>query len=311
MGVDRDRVRDRAGRQDLVITAGQLAALGVERSWVHRQVGAGHWQRLHPGVYVVHSGPVAWRSRARAALLHAGVGAALSHRSAAFVHGWAPPPPVVDVCIPHRRRVEPGAGLRIHRRRLLRVVRGRLTVVARGDTVIDLLAATRTVDDAIATVTAALRAGTRPEEVLDALGARSRVRHRALLDELLEATGDGVESALELRYHRDVERRHGLPRAARQRWQRLGERWVRADAIYEGTGVRVELDGRVAHEGRVDDDVWRDNAVAVSFGELTLRYRWSHVAGSPCRTAAQVVAALRSRGWSGRPRPCSMSCPVR
>lgn len=311
MGVDRERVRALARRQDLVVTAGQLAATGVERSWIQRQVRAGHWQRLHPGVYVVHSGPVAWRARARAALLHAGVGAALSHRSAACLHGWAPPPPVVDICIPHSRKVEPGAGLRIHRRRLIRVVPGRLTVVARGDTVMDLLVTTHAVDDAVATVTAALRAGTRPEEVLEALGARSRVRHRALVHELLDAVTDGVESALELRYHRDVERRHGLPRAVRQQWQRLGGRWIRADAIYDGTGVRVELDGRVAHEGRLDDDVWRDNAVAVSFGELTLRYRWSHVAGSPCRTAAQVVAALRSRGWKGRARPCSPTCQVR
>jgi len=262
-------------------------------------------------VYVVHSGPIAWRSRARAALLHAGLGAALSHGSAAFLHGWAPPPRIVDVCIPHRRRVEPGPGVRIHRRRLLRTVRGRLTVVARGDTVVDLLHTTGSVDDAVATVTAALRAGTRPDEVLEALGARPRVRHRRLLHELLDAADDGVESALELRYHRDVERQHGLPRAVRQRWQRLGERWVRADAIYEGAGVRVELDGRVAHTNRVDDDVWRDNAVGVSFGELTLRYRWSHVAGSPCRTAAQVVAALRSRGWTGTPHPCGPSCPVR
>nr|WP_297430094.1 type IV toxin-antitoxin system AbiEi family antitoxin domain-containing protein [uncultured Actinotalea sp.] len=311
MGVDRERVRALARRQDLVVTAGQLAAAGVERSWIQRQVRAGHWQRLHPGVYVVHSGPIAWRSRARAALLHAGVGAALSHRSAAFLHGWAPPPPVVDLCIPHARKVEPGVGLRIHRRRLLRVVSGRLTVVARGDTVMDLLVTTHAVDDAVATVTAALRAGTRAEEVLEALGARSRVRHRTLVHELLDAVTDGVESALELRYHRDVEGRHGLPRAVRQQWQRLGGRWIRADAIYDGTGVRVELDGRVAHEGRLDDDVWRDNAVAVSYGELTLRYRWSHVAGSPCPTAAQVVAALRSRGWKGRARPCSPTCPVR
>lgn len=311
MGVDRLRVLAIARRHDLVLSAAELSGAGVERSWVQRQVRSGQWLRLHPGVYVVHAGPVPWRARARAALLHAGQDAALSHRSAAFLHGWSPAPQVIDLCVPHSRRVRPGPSVRIHRRRMLTVVRGRLTVVAPGATVVDLVGAARTTDDAVAVVTAAVRAGTRPEEVLQALRDRSRVRRRRLLQELLEAAAQGVESALELRYHRDVERRHGLPRAALQQWQRLGERWVRADAIYEGTGVRVELDGRVAHEGRVDDDVWRDNAVAVAYSELTLRYRWSHVAGSPCRTAAQVVAALRSRGWAGTPRPCSPSCPVR
>ncbi|WP_225755583.1 type IV toxin-antitoxin system AbiEi family antitoxin domain-containing protein [Actinotalea sp. Marseille-Q4924] len=311
MGVDRERLLALARGHDGVLTAAQLESAGIDRSWVHRQVRAGHWQRLHPGVYVTHSGPLAWRSRARAALQHAGTDAALSHLSAAFLHGWTPAPAVLDVSVPHGRRVVERPGLRIHRRRLLTVVRGRLTVVPRGDTVIDLVGMARSVDDAVAVVTAAVRNGTRPDEVLEAAGRRSRVRRRALLHELLDAAAQGVESALELRYHRDVERRHGLPRAALQQWQRLGDRWARADAIYVGTGVRVELDGRVAHEGRVDDDVWRDNAVVVAHSELTLRYRWSHVAGAPCGTAAQVVSALRSRGWTGTPRACGPSCPVR
>ena len=61
--------------------------------------------------------------------------------------------------------------------------------------------------------------------------------------------------------------------------------------------------------GRDDDDVWRDNAVRVTHGDVTLRYRWRHVAGAPCATAAQVAAALRARGWQGSPARCAPRMP--
>lgn len=86
---------------------------------------------------------------------------------------------------------------------------------------------------------------------------------------------------------------------------------MRADCVYRGRGVRVELDGGLGHPGgRTDKDTWRDNAVGMEHLELTLRYRWAHVAGRPCDTAAQVATALRSRGWAGTPTPCGPNCPV-
>lgn len=139
--------------------------------------------------------------------------------------------------------------------------------------------------------------------------------HRALLLDLLAEAEDGVESPLERRYQRDVERRHHLPRAQPQVRERLTNGWIRADAVYLGLGVRTELDGALAHPfGRTDADTWRDNAVLIERGDITLRYRWAHVAARPCAVAAQVQAALtphhppaarrgrpRCRRWS-RPR---------
>ncbi len=76
--------------------------------------------------------------------------------------------------------------------------------------------------------------------------------------------------------------------------------------------MRCELDGELAHPGgRTDSDTWRDNAVLIERGDITLRYRWGHVALTPCATAAQVAAALRLRGWRGAPRACKPDCPVR
>ncbi len=303
-------IRALAARQDGVITRGQCLGFGTSPKWVSAQVSSGRWQRLHTGVMVTHSGPVLWRTRAHAALLYAGPGAALSDGSAGFLYEMVQrPPQLIHVSIPEARRVAPSAGLVIRRCRRLEVVPGSLAVVSRGQTVIDLLRDATSDDEAVNLICAAVRAGTWPEQILAALASRPRVRRRALLVELIGAVADGIESPLELRYHRDVERRHGLPSAQLQVRHVLDGRWVRADRLYDGLGVRVELDGELAHPGgRTDADVWRDNAVLIERNELTLRFRWRHVRVTPCATAAQVDAALRSRGWSGTARSCGPAC---
>ena len=312
--MDRTRletVRRHAARQDDVLSLSQLRALGLTSDAVERQVRRGAWQRLHRGVVVVHSGPVGWRSEARGALLVAGADAHLSHGAAGHVLGYVQRPPrIIDVSIPEHRRVAPTRGVRVHRRRRLDgEVVARFPVTTRGATVLDLVAAARSDDEAVALVCAAVRARTWPEQVLEAAELRPHVVRRTLLVALLAAVADGAESPLELRYHRDVEGAHGLPRSVRQRWEQLDGRWIRADVVYEAFAVRIELDGRLAHVGdRTDADAWRDNAVRIARRELTLRYQWSHVAGTPCRTAAQVASALRGRGWTGSIRPCGPSC---
>ena len=303
-----------AARQDAAVTTAQCIGLGADPDWIARQVRSGRWQRLHRGVLATYSGPLTWRTRARAALLYCGRDAALSHDAAAHVHRFADHPPrVIDVTIPQRRRVAASRGIRIHRHTARAVeIRGRFAVVSRADTALDLLEQARTDDAAVSVLCAAVRGRTPPWLILEALARRSNTGGRGLAVELLTLVAEGIESPLELRYHRDVEQRHGLPRAALQRRQVISGLWIRADRIYQGMGVRTELDGQLAHpDGRTDSDTWRDNAVAISRGEITLRYRWSHVHGTPCRTAAQVVAALRSRGWTGSPRPCGPGCPVR
>ena len=299
-----------AGPQSGSVTTRQLQDAGADRAWVARQVRSGHWQRLHEGVLVVHSGPVPWRTHAWAALLHAGPGATLSHDSAAFVHEFRTAAPRrLDISIPEARRLEPAPGITLHRRRAMPPSGGRPRRTWRGDTVVDLVAAAASDDDAVGWVCDAVRAGARLPEIADALARRARVRNRELLEELLTEVAAGIESPLERRYHRDVERRHGLPRAALQVREAVDGVWIRADSVYRGLGLRVELDGALAHpDGRTDADTWRDNAVVLARGEITLRYRWRHVTVTPCATAGQVAGALRSGGWQGRSRGCGPGC---
>lgn len=296
-----------------MVTTAQCLRAGMSADRVERLVRRGEWRRLHRGVMVTHNGPLTWRVRAVAALLYAGAGAALSHGSAAYVHGLVDRPPrLVEVSVRRPRQVTATPGVRIRRRTELEVtVLNGLSVTSLPTTVLDLVASARSDDDAVGLVTRGVRAGLRPQTLLAATSGRSRLPGRALLLEVLAAVDDGAESPLERRYHRDVERRHGLPRSTRQRRELVDGHWIRADAVYDGLGVRVELDGALAHPaGRTDRDTWRDNAVLIERGDLTLRYRWSHVRRSPCTTAAQVGAALRSRGWRGRPRACSPTCAV-
>lgn len=162
----------------------------------------------------------------------------------------------------------------------------------------------------VALVAAAVRSRVWPWQVRQALAGASG---RATGPCCWRCSGrwrTGVESALELRY-RGVERRHRLPRATLQVRKRLDDGLVRSDVRYPEQGVTVELDGGFAHPlGRTDADTWRDNAVLLARGDLTLRYRWAHVVRRPCDVARQVGEALRSRGWRGLPRPCGPGCPA-
>lgn len=312
MPIDLRDLRRLAARQHGAVSRTQLLDLGATPSWVSRQVDGERWLRVLPGVFVLHTGEPAWSTRAAAALLYAGAGAALSHDSAAFRHGFVSTAPTsIDVSVDHSRRVTGQPGLVVHRRRVLPPAGGVLRSIDAPHTLLDLVAQARSVDDVVGLVCRAVRAGTAPGDVLAALAARARVPHRRVIAEILAEVVAGAESPLERRYQRDVQRRHGLPASTLQNRERVDGRWIRADALYEDLGVRVELDGALAHPGgRTDADTWRDNAVLIERGDLTLRYRWHHVAVQPCETANQVAAALRSRGWAGQVYACGPGCAV-
>ncbi|MFH5824175.1 hypothetical protein [Georgenia sp. AZ-5] len=309
---DIDRIERLATGQDGVVTRAQLIACGATPDWISRQVTRKRWTRLFPGVYLTHTGRPRWRSTARAALLYAGRGAALSHTSAAFHHNLVDSPgAMIHVSVPHERRIRHQPGLLIRYRRHIPQAWGRLRATGPIETVLDLIdLPTTTEDEAVSLLCRAVQRNFRSEQILDQADRLPRLRHRRLLRELLSAVDLGVESALEYRYHR-IERRHGLPRSTLQSREALDGTWLRADCRYARLGVRVELDGQLAHPyGRTDADVWRDNAVTVLARELTLRYRWRHVTVTPCLVARQVAIALRSRGWAGMPRPCGPACAV-
>ena len=174
---------------------------------------------------------------------------------------------------------------------------------------LDLIGMARNFDDAYGWISAAVgRRLTTPDLLARTLAARPRMRWRTWITEALQDAADGVHSPLERGYVYGVERAHGLPRACRQAKRRHGSGSKYLDNLYEQYSVSVELDGEAAHpaEGRWQD-THRDNANLLQ-GTQTLRYGWPDVTAHRCRTAAEVAAVLRRRGWTGTPRRCGPAC---
>jgi len=166
-----------------------------------------------------------------------------------------------------------------------------------------------TFDEAYGWIAATVgRRRTTPELLGKALAGRVRIRWRPWIAAALEDAAEGVHSPLERRYVYGVERAHGLPAARRQARRRHGSGIRYLDNLYEDYAVCVELDGAAAHpdEGRWRD-IRRDNANLLQ-GTQTLRYGWPDATVHRCRTAAEIAAVLRRRGWKGTLRPCSPTC---
>jgi len=298
-------------RQHDVVSRAQALEAGLTRSQIRCHLESERWQRIHPGIYATHNGPVTWPARASAATLHAGTGAALILGSAAYLWGLADrEPAVITVGVPLDRKPVRVVGTRIRRlRRLETAIVQRLTVTTRAQTVIDLAGEPGCdIDEAVAL--AARAAQRRHLSAVDLL-AELRARHRHPHGEVLAlALGDidgGVESAAEFRFVRDVQRAHGLPELLRQVGNRDGGR---RDFESDEFKVVIEIDGRLWHAGeRFHSDRRRDRRTATE-GKATLRGGWLDVAARPCELARDIALTLQQRGWTGELRRCSPDCLI-
>jgi hypothetical protein len=280
------------------------------------RVRSDRWRQIRPGVYTTFTGIPGRNAQLWAAVLSAGPGAALSHESAAELYRLTDQPSdLIHVTVPWERRIVEADGVSLYRSiRLSEMVLGHSNPpwTKIEETVLDLTQTATTFDDVCGWVTRAFARDLTDEARLrKAMSARTKLRWRADLDELIAAAVGGDHSVLEYRYDRDVERAHGLPEARRQvPFTGPGGRRGRRDRVYEEYGVVVELDGRLAHP---DDSQWKDKArdnAAAAEGMQTLRYSWMQVKREPCQVAIEVATVLRTQGWHGRPRACSPGCPV-
>jgi hypothetical protein len=309
-------LRNLAQRQYGVVSRPQAIGAGLSPDMIKFRVSSGRWQQLHLGVYATFSGIPGRGARLWAALLAAGTGAALSYQTAAELHGLADKPAtLIHVSVPRQRHLVAAEGVCLHRSaRVADAIQGgsyppRTTVE---ETVLDLTQAARSFDDMCGWVTRAIARELTDEASLHtAMKERQRLRWRADLQEIIVAAAGGDHSVLEFRYHRDVERAHGLPESVRQvPFTTPDGRRGRRDRSYEPYGVVIELDGRLAHSPENQwKDKTRDNAAAAA-GQQTLRYGWANVTQHACATAAQVAEVLRRHGWDGRSRACSPGCPA-
>ena len=226
-----------------VVSRDQARDAGFTERSIESRLHSGSWRRLHRGVYATLTGLPSREGRLWAAVLAAGSGAALSHQSAAELHGLVDTPArLIHLSVPAGR--QPGRnqkiqGVIIHRSRCLVPEwqpPWQLPRTSVEDTVLDLVAAARTFDDAYGWIARAVgRRRTTPELLGKALAARSRMRWRAWVTAALADAADGVHSPLEWRYVCGVERAHGLPAARRQAKRRHGSGARYLDNLYGST----------------------------------------------------------------------------
>jgi very-short-patch-repair endonuclease len=302
--------------QSGVISRRQAVSCRMDADTIDNQLRSGRWQRLQTGVYATFTGTPSRDAELWAVVLRAGPGAALSHQTAAQLHGMTEVrAETTHVTVPATRHPEPIRGAIIHRAGRLDQARHPVMLPPRTrveDTTLDLTQAAASFDDAFGWLCRAVgQRLTTAARLQAALDTRPKVRWRADLTAALGSIGAGVSSHLEHRYVRDVERRHGLPPARRQAQVAMGSRIRYVDNLYEGAALAVELDGQVAHS--IADrwtDMHRDNAHA-AVGLITLRYSWADVTQRPCLVAGQVTQVLRQRGTVVRLRRCGPRCAAR
>lgn len=235
-----------------------------------------------------------------------------SHWTAAELHGFAGKPGrVLHITVPAAHRTRAIPGVVIHRSRIAIAEPHAVWKLPRTtpeDTVLDLVDAAETFDDAYGWICRAVGRGvTLPVLLRESLRRRARTRWRKWLTEALDDKEQGLDSPLERRYVRDVERAHGLPAAHRQAHR--GNRYL--DNLYEGFRLCVELDGDAAHPPESKwKDAERDNDTIADGDTRTMRFGWVAVTEKRCRTAQRVADALRRAGWPGTPVPCGPSCPI-
>jgi hypothetical protein len=306
-------IADVLDKQHGAFTREQVIGAGLSRRQIAARLDSGRWQRLYRGVFVAFSGPVPRETLLWGAVLRVGEQAVLSHHTAAEL--WKLSDTGLDpihLTVPRKAAPSAVPGLVLHFSSRLAEARhpARLPPQTKvEETVLDLAGLAGTAEDAVAwPIRACQRRLTTPDRIMAALAARDRARWRRDVADAIPDIKAGVHSPLELRYVRDVERRHGLPRGDRQVRVVRGVTRQYIDVLYGDYGVVVELDGILAHA--IDGgsrDTRRDNANTLD-GYQTLRYGWTPVAYHACATAREVFTLLRRNGLQTAFRPCGKTC---
>jgi hypothetical protein len=301
-------LRDQAG----VVSRAQALAACLAPHDIKRLERRRELVRLHPRVWVDHTGDPTWLQRAWGAVLVAWP-AALCHQSALRAEGGPgrrTDEDVIHVAVDRMRSLAVPAGVRLHRLTALDdKVRWNASPprVRIEHAVVDVAAEARDDITAVATLSDAVQARwTTPARLLGAVESRGRLPRRDFLTGVLRDVDQGACSVLEHGYLTLVERAHHLPSARRQvRASHRGPLY--RDVVYKDFDQVVELDGRLGHTSGLarHADLRRDLEAAVDrLG--TVRLGWGQVFTDGCSTAMHLGRLLGARGWTGRPVPCEV-----
>jgi very-short-patch-repair endonuclease len=274
----------------------------MPRQVLDSYVGRSRLVRVFPRVYRLRDGADDDGTALRAALLHAGPAAALSHTTALAVWGVRdlerPLHLTVDQSIKragapglivHRRlRFDPGSSQCVERRGLL--------VTALHRTVIDSWPLLPVVERRPLALDLANRGLVTAERLAEALAERPNVAGRRGLRQTIDLITDGCRSELEAHGVLNVFRHRTLPRSVGQYQVQLPSRRVKLDRAWPEAKLAVELDGAQHHTSPEDrrKDLARDRELA-ALGWVVLRFTYADVLRDPDGVRAKVLEVYRAR----------------
>jgi very-short-patch-repair endonuclease len=255
---------DRLGRsQHGLVTIGQLNGLGFAELQVRRMTASGRLLPVRRGIFRVCGGPPTWHSVALAAVLAAGEGAAISHRSAGVLWGLLDrhaESGALELIVPGQCRL---SGVRAHEIRLAPgevTRRAGIAVTSAERTLFDLAATEpadrlgRLCDEAVRRRIVTIGRLHAVVEAHRGSGRRRLVPIRAVLADRIDGYDPGAND-WEQRMDRLWDRL-GLPAAARQYRIGVGRRTFRVDRAIVDLRIAVEWAGFDPHgqRGHLDRD---------------------------------------------------------
>jgi len=270
-----------AGRQYGVVSRAQLVEIGMSRSAIDRRIRTGRLHLLHPGVFTVGHRVICREGCWLAAILHAGEGAVLSHRSAAELWGVCRVRDRGPIDISSRRSSRSSALIRRHQ---IDHTPDELTIRRR----IPVTTLARTLFDVAADLhPEAFEAAVREAEYLHRFhlkglerllelypGRRGAATIRACLRRLGRGPRGRTRSRLEVKFAALLSRTN-LPRPALNALLDFDGFKVEADCLWRRQKLIVELDGGQAHRTRAafESDRERDRRLQAA-GWRAIRVTW-------------------------------------
>jgi predicted transcriptional regulator of viral defense system len=298
------RIGGLAEAQHGVVSRRQLLHLGLGRGAIEDRIARGQLRRVQWGVYAVGHRPMSRESRWMAAVLSAGPGAALSHRSAGSLWQILPRMSILPE-VTRATRCQARSGLKSHCGVLsadeVTHVDG-IPVTSPPRTVLDVAAFSTVRELERALNEMEVRGITDELSIPDLLERFPRKRGSAKLRVLLadEMAVQGIaREKLEERFAALLEGTD-LPRPRRNAPVAVRGRFFEADCLWAEQRVIVELDGRAAHGARraFEGDRERDRLLQVD-GWRVVRITWRQLRDD----APAVLADLRALLRTPAPRP--------
>lgn len=266
------------------------------------RIGRGSLVRVFPHVYRLRESADDDVTALRAALLHAGSEAALSHTTALAVWGLWPLVHPLHATVDQSIKRAGSTGLIVHRRlrfdpRSTQCVERRgLLITALPRTLIDSWPLLPAAERRPLVLDVSRRGLITADLLRDAIAERPNVAGHRALRQAIDLIDDGCQSELEALGVLNVFRHASLPRSVGQYRVALPSGPVKLDRAWPEVKLAVELDGARHHTSPEDRqrDLTRDAALA-AIGWVVLRFTFADVRRDPNTVRARVLQVYRVR----------------